>query len=85
VGTPPYLGAKLMKRRFGVEVTNAIRALYRGRLPAFTDLVSYWFENARAMIEDGIAVRAGLVATNSNKKEYQSSGAPPRFRNHTHL
>ena len=68
VGNPPYLGAKLMKRRLGKEMTEAIRALYAGRLPGFTDLVCYWFENARAMIEAGRVTRAGLVATNSIRK-----------------
>ena len=68
VGNPPYLGAKLLKRRLGVEMTDAIRSLYAGRLPGFTDLVCYWFENARAMIELGSVKRAGLVATNSIRK-----------------
>ena len=68
VGNPPYLGAKLMKRRLGVSMTEGIRALYEGRLPGFTDLVCYWLENARSMIEGGIVERAGLVATNSIRK-----------------
>lgn len=68
VGNPPYLGAKLLKRRLGLQMTEAIRALYSGRLPGFTDLVCYWFENAREMIEAGTVKRAGLVATNSIRK-----------------
>lgn len=68
VGNPPYLGAKLMKRKLGVQTTEAIRSIYDGRLPGFTDLVCYWFENARALIESGQLVRAGLVATNSIRK-----------------
>ena len=68
VGNPPYMGAKQMKRRLGVEQTNEIRGLYQGRLPAFTDLVCFWFENARTMIEEGRTRRAGLVATNSIRK-----------------
>lgn len=68
VGNPPYLGAKLMKRRLGVRETGAIRKVFEGRLPAFTDLVCYWFENARALIESGKLLRAGLVATNSIRK-----------------
>jgi len=68
VGNPPYLGAKLMKRKLGVQETEGIRALYDGRLPGFTDLVCYWFENARAMIEEGRTKRAGFVATNSIRK-----------------
>jgi hypothetical protein len=65
---PPYLGAKLTKRKLGVDVTDAIRLIYDGRLPGFTDLVCYWFENGRALIEAGEVVRVGLVATNSIRK-----------------
>ncbi|PZR78071.1 MAG: class I SAM-dependent DNA methyltransferase [Stutzerimonas stutzeri] len=68
IGNPPFLGAKLMKRRLGVSTTEAIRAVYDGKLPGFTDLVCYWFENARAAIEAGTLARAGLVATNSIRK-----------------
>lgn len=68
IGNPPFLGAKLLKRRLGVKETEAIRAVFAGRLPGFTDLVCYWFENSRAMIEAGTATRAGLVATNSIRK-----------------
>ena len=36
---------------------------YEERVPAFADLVCYWFEKARAMIERGEVKRAGLLAT----------------------
>jgi type II restriction/modification system DNA methylase subunit YeeA len=68
LGNPPYLGAKLMKRKLGVAETAAVRAVYNGKLPHFTDLVCYWFENARRMIEGGRAKRAGFVTTNSIRK-----------------
>ena len=68
IGNPPYLGAKLMKRKLGGDATEAMRSIYKGRLPGFTDLVCYWFENARALIEAGEVTRAGLVATNSIRK-----------------
>jgi len=68
IGNPPYLGAKLMKRKLGADVTETIRSNYDGRLPGFTDLVCYWFENGRALIEAGEVVRVGFVATNSIRK-----------------
>lgn len=68
IGNPPYLGAKLMKSKLGVAETEAIRRLYAGRLPGFTDLVCYWFENSRQKVEDGLVERVGLVATNSIRK-----------------
>lgn len=68
IGNPPYLGAKLLKRRLGVEMTEAMRRLYEGRLPGFTDLVCYWFENARDAVAAGRTDRVGLVATNSIRK-----------------
>ena len=51
--------------KLGAPTTEAIRAIYDGRLPGFTDFVCYWFENARTLIEAGELTRAGLVATNS--------------------
>lgn len=65
VGNPPFLGAKLMKRRLGVDYTVRLRTAYSGRLAAFTDLVCYWFEKARADLLKGRYRRAGLVATSS--------------------
>src|SRR3546814_2822500 len=57
-----------MKRGLGVKETETIRAIFSGRLPGFTDLVCYWFENAREKIERGGTCRAGLIATNSIRK-----------------
>lgn len=68
IGNPPFLGAKVMKRSLGVAQTDAIREVFKDRLPGFTDLVCYWFEKARAQIQSGKAARAGLVATNSIAK-----------------
>ena len=66
--THRFWAPKLMKRKLGQEATDAIRTTYAGRLPGFTDLVCYWFEKSRALIEGGEVVRAGLVATNSIRK-----------------
>ena len=68
LGNPPYLGAKLMKRKLGLAETLAIRALYEGTLPYFTDLVCYWFENALSMLKLERTKRVGFVATNSIRK-----------------
>lgn len=68
IGNPPFLGAKQMKGSLGVDATDAIRLVFDGRLPAFTDLVCFWFEKARSKIEVGECVRAGFVATNSIRK-----------------
>ena len=65
IGNPPFLGAKLMKRRLGVEYTEKLRAAYAGRLQGFSDLVCFWFEKARAEVAAGRAKRVGLVATSS--------------------
>jgi len=66
IGNPPFLGAKLLKRKLGVPETLAIRRA--SGLPGFTDLVCYWYEHAHEMILEGRAARAGLVATNSIRK-----------------
>jgi type II restriction/modification system DNA methylase subunit YeeA len=54
-----------MRGELGDRYTNSLRTLFDGRVPGGADLVTYWFEKARAQIEEGQCRRAGLVATNS--------------------
>ncbi len=63
IGNPPFLGDKKMRGELGHEYVENLRRLYSGRLPGQSDLCCYWFEKARAMIEEGRAKRAGLLAT----------------------
>lgn len=65
VGNPPFLGDKKMRAELGDDYTEALRGLYKDRVPGGADLVVYWFEKARAQIEAGKCRRAGLVTTNS--------------------
>ena len=65
VGNPPFLGGSKMLGELGEDYATRLRTLYKGRVPGGADLVTYWFEKARAEIEAGRAQRAGLVATNS--------------------
>lgn len=65
VGNPPFLGDKKMRKELGDRYTNALRSVYAGRVPGGADLVTYWFEKARAEIELRGVGAAGLVATNS--------------------
>ena len=65
VGNPPFLGDKKMRAELGDAYVEALRQLYAGRVPGGADLVTYWFERTRAMIEQGKVKRAGLLATNS--------------------
>ncbi len=65
VGNPPFLGDKKMIGELGESYTNVLRDCYQGRVPGGADLVTYWFEKARAHIEQGKAKIVGLVATNS--------------------
>ncbi|MDE2311419.1 MAG: class I SAM-dependent DNA methyltransferase, partial [Betaproteobacteria bacterium] len=65
IGNPPFLGGSKMRSELGDEYTEALRACYADRVPGGADLVTYWFEKARAQIEKGKCQRAGLVATNS--------------------
>jgi type II restriction/modification system DNA methylase subunit YeeA len=63
IGNPPFLGGNKIRAELGSQYVDALFKLYEGRVPAFADLVCYWFEKARAMIEKGRAKRAGLLAT----------------------
>jgi len=62
IGNPPFLGGSKLRSELGNEYVEALFTLYGDRLPA-SDLVCYWFEKARAMIESGRVKRVGLLAT----------------------
>ena len=65
IGNPPFLGYSPQRKVFGNVYTEAMRRAYKGKLPAFSDLVCYWFYTAGALVSEGALARAGLVATNS--------------------
>jgi hypothetical protein len=65
VGNPPFLGDKVMRSELGDDYVETLRKTYDGRVPGGADLVTYWFEKARAQIEAGKLQAAGLVSTNS--------------------
>ncbi|MBC5764582.1 class I SAM-dependent DNA methyltransferase [Ramlibacter albus] len=63
VGNPPFVGNKKVRRELGPEYATALRAAYKGALPAEVDLVCYWFEKSRKqLVERGVGA-VGLVAT----------------------
>ena len=63
IGNPPFLGGKRLRTELGNSYVDALFAVYDGRVPPEADLVTYWFEKARAMIEKHSAKRVGLLAT----------------------
>ena len=65
IGNPPFLGYSPMREMLGDAYTESLRKLYKGSVPAFADLVCYWFHKAGELVAEGKIIRAGLVATNS--------------------
>ena len=63
VSNPPFLGGKLLRRNLGDTYVDSLLKLYNDRVPAEADLVTYWFEKARRMVERKHVRAAGLVAT----------------------
>ncbi|MFN8483098.1 MAG: type IIL restriction-modification enzyme MmeI [Anaerolineae bacterium] len=63
IGNPPFLGGKRLRAELGDKYVDDLFTLYDGRVPREADLVTYWFEKARAMIAADTAKRAGLLAT----------------------
>jgi hypothetical protein len=72
MGNPPFFGDRYMRSGrpelgqsgLGDSYVDDLRQLYKDRLPS-CDLVCYWYEKARASIQQNKAKRAGLLATNS--------------------
>jgi type II restriction/modification system DNA methylase subunit YeeA len=65
VGNPPFLGSKLMRSGLGDSYVDALFQVYRDRVPAEADLVTYWFEKARNQLSQNRSARVGFVSTNS--------------------
>ena len=65
IGNPPFLGGKLLRGTLGADHTDMLRKVYKRAIPAFADLVCYWFHKAGKLVSEGKITRAGLVATNS--------------------
>jgi hypothetical protein len=63
VGNPPFLGNSRLRDGLGSEYVETLFALYKDRVPASADLVVYWHEKARAMVEQGRVRRVGLLST----------------------
>ena len=63
IGNPPFLGGNRIRKELGDNYVEALFKLYDKRVPAFADLVCYWFERARAQLVNHAADRVGLLAT----------------------
>ena len=65
IGNPPFLGGKRLRTGLGDAYVEALFHLYADRVPPEADLVTYWFEKARGLVESKRAKRVGLLATQS--------------------
>ena len=65
IGNPPFLGNKRMRQVLGDAYTENLYRSREGLVPAFADLVCYWFDKAARLVANREVVRTGLVATNS--------------------
>ena len=68
VGNPPFLGGQLLRSRLGDEYVGNLFKVYADCVPQGADLVTYWFEKARACLESHPDVRVGFVATQSIRR-----------------
>ena len=65
IGNPPFLGGKRMRTELSDGYVDRLFQVFDSRVAREADLVTYWFEKARAEIEVDRTQRAGLLATNS--------------------
>ncbi|OGT88111.1 MAG: DNA methyltransferase [Gammaproteobacteria bacterium RIFOXYD12_FULL_61_37] len=84
IGNPPFLGGSKKRGELGDAYFDGLNRVYSDRVPGSADLVTYWFEKARAQIAAGMSQRAGLVATQSiragsNRQVLDRIGASSRI------
>lgn len=78
VGNPPFLGAKLLKPKYGEEYVASVRKAYP-EVPAMADYCVYWFRRAHdelqdSSLDDPVAGRAGLVGTQNIRNNASRKG-----------
>ncbi|MFC5439117.1 DNA methyltransferase [Rhodanobacter ginsenosidimutans] len=67
IGNPPFLGAKLLKPKLGVDYVKRLRRAYP-EVPGMADFCVYWFRRAAELLptctaRDPLTGHAGLVGT----------------------
>ncbi|MGE3802360.1 MAG: class I SAM-dependent DNA methyltransferase [Candidatus Kapaibacterium sp.] len=65
IGNPPFLGGNRIRQELGNNYVDALFQVYENRVPAFADLVCYWFDKAFTTLNKNRLLRTGLLATNS--------------------
>ncbi len=65
IGNPPFLGGSKKRGELGDAYFEALKTVFKNRVPGFGDLVCYWFSKALKAIEFNGLGAAGFVATNS--------------------
>jgi len=63
IGNPPFLGGKRLRAELGDKYVNELFVVYAKKVPQEADLVAYWFEKARVLLESAKVERVGLLAT----------------------
>jgi type II restriction/modification system DNA methylase subunit YeeA len=63
IGNPPFLGNKKMQAGLGEVYVARLRECYEGRLTGGVNLVCYWFEKSRALLDSNQVEVVGLVTT----------------------
>jgi hypothetical protein len=65
IGNPPFLGGSKKRSELGDAYFEALKTVFKDRVPGGADLVCYWFDKARRQIAEQGLGAAGLVATQS--------------------
>jgi hypothetical protein len=65
IGNPPFLGGSKKRGELGDTYFEALKTVFKDRVPGFGDLVCYWFAKALKAIESNGLGAAGFVSTNS--------------------
>jgi hypothetical protein len=70
VGNPPFIGDKAMRTTLGDGYVDALRNVYKGRIPESSDFVMYWWYKAANLIQAQKITRFGFITTNSIRQTF---------------
>ena len=79
VGNPPFIGASTMRRALGDGYVDAVRKVYKGKVPESADFVMHWWHRAAEAVRRGDARRFGFITTNSLRQTFNRRVLEPHL------
>ncbi|MDM8181021.1 class I SAM-dependent DNA methyltransferase [Marinobacter salarius] len=79
IGNPPFIGNKRLRIALGDGYVDALRTVYKGKVPESADFVMFWWHIAAEKVRHNQAQRFGFITTNSLRQTFNRRVLEPQL------